>query len=400
MSYENLTRNQQELIKWMVQVSKSSGVNEFQAEKDDSEFIPKIILHASNGNKCRVDKTMIDNLVSENLLWLIEVPNEYYSVKLLPLAFEALQNDFVKVKVGDYDDIKIGIVTALPIEFASMKPLLENPKKIPIETRSNRIPQQYTIGEIPSGNKKSHRVVLTRTSDMGNNSAATRATLLQEHFRNLQYIIMVGIAGGIPYPEKPSEHVRLGDIVVSGLYGVVQYDFAKEETNRVTIRSRPRPPSADLLQIVYDLKAGEMMGKFPWIKFIDQLVSSYDWAKRPGMSKDILKSTTDPNTKLKHPNDSQRRGNQPRVFIGPIASSNTLQKNPVKRDALRDSFAVKAVEMEGSGIADGTWESGIEYLVIRGICDYCDSEKNDEWHGYAAVVAAAYTRSLLEAISI
>ncbi|OLN92294.1 Kinesin light chain 1 [Colletotrichum chlorophyti] len=33
-------------------------------------------------------------------------------------------------------------------------------------------------------------------------------------------------------------------------------------------------------------------------------------------------------------------------------------------------------------------------LVVRGISDYCDSHKNDQWHGYAAAVAAAYARQL------
>lgn len=52
--------------------------------------------------------------------------------------------------------------------------------------------------------------------------------------------------------------------------------------------------------------------------------------------------------------------------------------------------------MEASGIADATWESGVGYLVIRGICDYCDAYKNDLWQEYAAMVAACYTRDLIE----
>ena len=47
---------------------------------------------------------------------------------------------------------------------------------------------------------------------------------------------MVGIAGGIPYPEKPSEHVRLGDIVVSDQRGVIQYDFDKETITETIFR--------------------------------------------------------------------------------------------------------------------------------------------------------------------
>jgi len=54
--------------------------------------------------------------------------------------------------------------------------------------------------------------------------------------------------------------------------------------------------------------------------------------------------------------------------------------------------------MEASGIADATWTHKIGYLVIRGICDYCDSHKNDDWQQYAAVVAAAYTRALIESM--
>jgi nucleoside phosphorylase len=39
-------------------------------------------------------------------------------------------------------------------------------------------------------------------------------------------------------------------------------------------------------------------------------------------------------------------------------------------------------------------------MVIRGISDYCDTHKNDIWHGYAAAVAAAYARQLFFHIPI
>ncbi len=84
--------------------------------------------------------------------------------------------------------------------------------------------------------------------------------------------------------------------------------------------------------------------------------------------------------------------------MGTIAAANTLLKNPLIRDELRNKFNVKAVEMETSGIADATWNHGVGYLAVRGICDYCDSKKNNIWQKYAAVVAAAYTKSLLESI--
>jgi tetratricopeptide (TPR) repeat protein len=46
--------------------------------------------------------------------------------------------------------------------------------------------------------------------------------------------------------------------------------------------------------------------------------------------------------------------------------------------------------MEAAGLMDE-----IPSLVIRGICDYCDSHKNKEWQPYAALVAAAYAKAVL-----
>lgn len=34
-------------------------------------------------------------------------------------------------------------------------------------------------------------------------------------------------------------------------------------------------------------------------------------------------------------------------------------------------------------------------IVVRGVCDYADSHKNTQWQGYAALVAASYTKELL-----
>ena len=54
----------------------------------------------------------------------------------------------------------------------------------------------------------------------------------------------------LPHPEKSDEHVRLGDIVVSNEYGVIQFDFAKETVQERTPRPFPRPPSFELLHAV------------------------------------------------------------------------------------------------------------------------------------------------------
>ncbi|KAI5461548.1 hypothetical protein BGZ63DRAFT_386070 [Mariannaea sp. PMI_226] len=48
------------------------------------------------------------------------------------------------------------------------------------------------------------------------------------------------------------------------------------------------------------------------------------------------------------------------------------------------------VEMEAAGLMDH-----FPCLVIRGICDYADSHKNNRWQRYASATAAAFAVELL-----
>jgi nucleoside phosphorylase len=297
-------------------------------------------------------------------------------------------------------DIKptIGIITALPHEYAAVKVLLES--QYPIFMSGRGAGRQYLYGELSAPDGGNHSIVLALLPDTGNNLASTRAALLLQHFPSVNILIMSGIAGGVPNPDKPAEHVRLGDIVISNREGVVQYDFGKEELEegrvKFTPRHPPRPPSASLVESARLLQAGEMEGERPWVQYITRGLERLS-ATRPSAETDVLASSTNPDEEIPHPSDPRRLKDLPRVFLGTIASSDKLLKNPVKRDQLRDQFSVKAVEMEGSGIADAAWTIEVPYLVIRGICDYCDKNKGDDWQIYAAIAAAAYTRALLEA---
>jgi nucleoside phosphorylase len=228
---------------------------------------------------------------------------------------------------------------------------------------------------------------------MGNNVAATRATLLLNHFPTIETVLMVGIAGGVPSPKKPEDHVRLGDVVISNKRGVVQYDMIKLKE----IRACPIPPSAEMIESVRLLGVEALLGNQPWNTHIESSLRSIG-SERPADTTDILFDSNNPEMKIEHPVDPKRTGGLPRIFLGPIASANELLKDPVKRDLLRDHFGVKAIEMEGSGIADATWISGKGYLVIRGICDYCDIHKNDVWQEYASAVAAGYAVALIESM--
>jgi formylglycine-generating enzyme required for sulfatase activity/nucleoside phosphorylase len=277
----------------------------------------------------------------------------------------------------------IGIVTALVEEYAAVKALLENGRAI--SRRLGRRSQEYWIGQIPSSRGGIHQVVLTLAA-MGTNIAATRAERLLLDFPSVNQIVMTGIAGGCPNEDQPAEHVLLGDIVVSSQAGVIQYDFNKETPEVLQLRNPPRPPSSTLLDAVRLLTAGEHEGSTPWIAAIERGLRTLKW-KRPPLRTDPMRRT-----------NASRSVQRPRVFVAPIACANKLLKNPKLRDTLRDNFGVKAIEMESSGIADASWDNEIGYLAVRGICDYCDPDKSDVWHNYAAMAAAAYTHTLIASL--
>lgn len=286
------------------------------------------------------------------------------------------------------ENIKIGIITALPKECAAVKSLLENVEEHYFKGKGAG--HRFFVGELRSANGGMHKIALCQCG-MGNNQAAIRATMMQNHFPNIESIIMVGIAGGVPSPDNIHKHVRLGDIVVSE--GIIQYDFVKETSEKIVCRSNPAKPSAKLLEALEILKMKEYEDIYEWKSFIDKYAIN-KFAKPS--CKDVLHNAL--GDIIPHPKDSLR-DSYPKIFYGKIASANTLLKNYDRRQKLKEEFNVLAVEMEASGIADATWENGVGYLVVRGICDYCDDFKNDDWQEYAAVVAACYAKALLENLS-
>jgi nucleoside phosphorylase len=97
----------------------------------------------------------------------------------------------------------------------------------------------------------------------------------------------------------------------------------------------------------------------------------------------------DPSQRVQRPTDGEDDEQYIVVHRGTIASGELVVKDAILRDQLAKEYRLLCFEMEAAGaLAD------FPCIVIRGISDYCDSHKNDQWHGYAAVAAAAYARQL------
>lgn len=91
---------------------------------------------------------------------------------------------------------------------------------------------------------------------------------------------------------------------------------------------------------------------------------------------------------IKHPTITS---SEPWIHFGSVASGDTVMKSSKDRDKIAEQYSeLRAFEMECTGV----WGT-LPTIVIKGVCDYSDSHKNDDWHWYAAGTAAACTKALL-----
>lgn len=135
--------------------------------------------------------------------------------------------------------VTVGILTALEVEYAACKGVFD-PHGLGYEHHVNAKNGSFTcwICEVASRRgTQNHVIAITLLSDMGNNAAAMAAQKLLQHCTNTSYMIMCGIAGAVPNPTKPEDHVRLGDIVVSSGHGVIQYDRGKQRDPQIPTSS-------------------------------------------------------------------------------------------------------------------------------------------------------------------
>jgi nucleoside phosphorylase len=92
-------------------------------------------------------------------------------------------------------------------------------------------------------------------------------------------------------------------------------------------------------------------------------------------------------------NRAKRDTSDPAVHYGLIASANNVMRDSKTRDALREKHGMLCFEMEAAGLM-----SNFPCLIIRGISDYSDTHKADDWQDYAAATASAFAKEFLETI--
>ncbi|EGU71751.1 hypothetical protein FOXB_17740 [Fusarium oxysporum f. sp. conglutinans Fo5176] len=189
----------------------------------------------------------------------------------------------------------------------------------------------------------------------------------------------------------PETDIRLGDVVVSipqgKLGGVIKYDFGKRLSNgRFQQTSQLNSPPEVLLGTSPEMRRRHNDPRKPDRK-TDCYRAAYEHLGGINCATCAISELE------KRPSRVTKRAVN--VHYGIIASANSVMKNAEERDkcAQDPDLNVLCFEMEAAGLMNN-----FPCLVIRGICDYSDSHKNDEWHRYAALAAAAYARELLHVL--
>ncbi|KAJ6003139.1 purine and uridine phosphorylase [Penicillium sp. IBT 35674x] len=311
-----------------------------------------------------------------------------------------LESGSEKLEEISPDSITIAIFCALAYEAVAVEHMLDEEYACSPKA-TGPIKYVYSFGRI-----KQHKIVIAQPHQMGVVAAAHCATAVSQQFPNVRFAMMVGIGAGIP---SQKHDIRLGDIAVSipqdAHAGAIQYDFGKYELDGFVLKGCLNKPPPILTSADKWLEREELKNKQNPLQKTLRRIAEIPKFSRPGTA-DILfgdsfhhinkGANCDACEALEEKivvSRTTRPNQQPIVHRGLILSGNGVIKNPQDRESLRRYTDAICFEMEAAGIMDE-----IPCLIVRGICDYADTHKQDGWHYYAAAVAAAYCRTLLRKI--
>ncbi|KAK6525593.1 hypothetical protein TWF281_010649 [Arthrobotrys megalospora] len=263
-------------------------------------------------------------------------------------------------------DYTVGWICALPKEQTAAMLVLdaEHPDLITPYRDKN----VYTLGSIGS-----HNIVITclPISCYGTNQMAATAAHMAITFPSIKITLMVGIGAGVP------SKVKLGDVVISTEW--IQWDFGKASRG-FELSSRHYYPPKELSAAMSKLKSQQNRHGTRIPQYLDEIKANNRYLSPEYTSVPGKETAADPR--------------KARVHYGLIASGNQVIKNARKRDEISQSLRnqVLCIEMEAAGLVD------CPAVIVRGICDYADETKNDDWQEYAAVLAAICAKELLRCV--
>jgi nucleoside phosphorylase len=342
------------------------------------------------------------------------------------------------------DRFHIGIICALEIEYNAVALVFDEfwDDKQDQYGKAQDDPNHYTTGRVDKYN-----VVLALLPYMGKVNAASAAASMRSSYCYIQLALLVRIYGGAPTSEH--EEVLLRNMIVSD--SVVQYDFGRQYSDKLerkdTTKDNLGRPNKDICSLLAVLGTDRGIKLFEdrttsWLQKLQIKAASKrrigkNKYKYPGPAKDKLFK---PNYRHKHHNsitcicrgcnrdkdpicdaavgsfcldfqcnethfvhrdrlDEKRQlesensvaTQQPAIHIGAVASEDFVIKSAAHRDRIAKQKNVIAFKMKGAGI----WDE-MPCVMVKDVCDYADCHKHKKWQNFAAAMAAAAAKAILE----
>ncbi|XP_059618708.1 uncharacterized protein LOC132263125 isoform X4 [Phlebotomus argentipes] len=316
----------------------------------------------------------------------------------------------------------IAIITAQYCEKLAVDAMLEN-KETFVRYTTVGESNVYTLGNIGA-----HRIVSTKLPSVGSSREAMTATgntttRLLGTFQKVDYVFIVGVAGGVPHYTDFRKHVRLGDVVVS---------HPDIKRNSVLENGHSNPWGDDQFVYVYNSRVREVKTYFPVNPCLQQIAKylQMQHVKKPWETylKDGLRHLQERTTndftrpaantdKLymnignrdvievahpqQNPQDAQgdatdAGGPLTRVHLGPIGSGSDQIKSDTLRTEFSKTFGLLATDIEMSSVLDSIIGNCRDsFILVKGISDYKDGTTTKKWQNYASLAAAAVMKSII-----
>jgi nucleoside phosphorylase len=251
----------------------------------------------------------------------------------------------------------IGIITIVPEEMNAVMDTLKQGSDYKKERKNNSI---YYMSHLPADEGGKHYVVATQQLEQGNRSVILAYDRLCREYQP-SIIILLGIGGAI------DRDIDLCDVVVADQ--VIWYEQATITDSSVNRKGEASKISAWLRLLLNDFFAQK---GYPYL--------------------------------LNRHADSP----QSKVFIGPIGTGEKVVR--FRDSDIRDwlstfNYKCMALETEAGGLAQAFYETSATtsytakgYLIIRGISDHADKDKNYKWRVISARNACTFLVDFLSTV--
>ncbi|KAF7712387.1 Kinesin light chain [Penicillium ucsense] len=326
------------------------------------------------------------------------------------------------------DDFAIAIICALVFEADAVEALFD-------ETY-DRLGKHYGKGRgdanaYLNGRIGKHDVVLCYMPGKGKGSAAGVASSLLISYPGVRLALVVGICGGAPPPPK-YQGIYLGDVIISD--SVIEYDFGRQYPGGFKRKTAAKDtlgrPDREIRALLNGFRAEKTRSELEnqaqhHLHFLQQAgtrwshpgandilfktcylhkhhskafadgcrtcfgIDSPDHICEEALGKDCNDLDCDKGHGIRG-----REASEPypvSIYIGPVASADTVMKSGQHRDEIASTEKVLGFEREGAGV----WDH-VPCIIIKGVCDYADSHSHKVWQAYAAATGASVAKTFLE----